>query len=85
MILLTHGEITINISIKLLLLIYECLIYSLIKNESERPKYDGLLQMPFILRGERSNTDVAAYVTDILEAMEQDGITQFTTNQPAES
>ncbi|XP_023290872.2 dual specificity mitogen-activated protein kinase kinase 4 [Lucilia cuprina] len=57
----------------------------LIKNESERPKYDRLLQMPFILRGERSNTDVAEYVTDILEAMEQDGITQFTTNQPAES
>ncbi|XP_073841141.1 dual specificity mitogen-activated protein kinase kinase 4 [Musca autumnalis] len=57
----------------------------LIKNESERPKYDRLLQMPFILRGERSNTDVAAYVTDILEAMESDGITQFTTNQPAES
>ncbi|XP_013108655.1 dual specificity mitogen-activated protein kinase kinase 4 [Stomoxys calcitrans] len=57
----------------------------LIKNESERPKYDRLLQMPFILRGERSNTDVAAYVTDILEAMENDGITQFTTNQPAES
>ncbi|KAI9580195.1 hypothetical protein GQX74_000188 [Glossina fuscipes] len=57
----------------------------LIKNESERPKYDRLLEMPFILRGERSHTDVAAYVTDILEAMENDGITQFTTNQPAES
>lgn len=41
--------------------------------------------MPFILRGELSNTDVSAYVTDILDAMEEDGITQFTTNQPAES
>lgn len=67
---------------------YMCIMfiyYSLIKNESERPKYDRLLEMPFILRGERSHTDVAAYVTDILEAMENDGITQFTTNQPAES
>ncbi|XP_055923334.1 dual specificity mitogen-activated protein kinase kinase 4 isoform X2 [Eupeodes corollae] len=57
----------------------------LIKNESERPKYSRLLQMPFIQRGERSHTDVAAYVTDILESMESDGITEFTTNQPAES
>lgn len=57
----------------------------LIKNESERPKYSRLLQMPFIQRGERSHTDVAAYVTDILESMEQDGITEFTTNQQAES
>lgn len=57
----------------------------LIKNESERPKYSRLLQMPFIQRGERSHTDVAAYVTDILESMENDGITEFTTNQPAES
>ncbi|XP_037946675.1 dual specificity mitogen-activated protein kinase kinase 4 [Teleopsis dalmanni] len=57
----------------------------LIKNESERPKYSRLLQMPFIIRGEHSHTDVAAYVTDILESMENDGITQFTMNQPAES
>ena len=53
----------------------------LIKHESERPKYSRLLEMPFIERGERSHTDVAAYVTDILESMESDGITQFTTNQ----
>ncbi|XP_055382859.1 dual specificity mitogen-activated protein kinase kinase 4 [Condylostylus longicornis] len=57
----------------------------LIKDESERPKYSKLLQMPFIQRGERSLTDVSAYVTDVLESMEMDGITQFTTNQPAES
>lgn len=41
--------------------------------------------MPFIQRGERSHTDVAAYVVDVLESMEKDGITQFTTNQQAES
>lgn len=57
----------------------------LIKEESLRPKYSKLLQLPFIQRGERSRTDVAAYVGDILESMENDGITQFTTNQPAES
>ncbi|EDW59720.1 uncharacterized protein Dvir_GJ11038 [Drosophila virilis] len=57
----------------------------LIKKESDRPKYSRLLQMPFIRRGENSHTDVAAYVADVLESMESDGITQFTTNQPAES
>ncbi|XP_037923314.1 dual specificity mitogen-activated protein kinase kinase 2 [Hermetia illucens] len=57
----------------------------LIKDESQRPKYSKLLQLPFIQRGERSHTDVAAYFGNVLEQMEQDGITQFTTNQPAES
>uniref|UniRef100_A0A0K8TKN2 mitogen-activated protein kinase kinase n=1 Tax=Tabanus bromius TaxID=304241 RepID=A0A0K8TKN2_TABBR len=57
----------------------------LIKEESERPKYRELLELPFIKRGERSHTDVAAYVCDVLESMENDGITQYTTNQPAES
>ncbi|XP_014094456.1 dual specificity mitogen-activated protein kinase kinase 4 isoform X1 [Bactrocera oleae] len=55
------------------------------KDERERPKYGPLLEMPFILRGQRSHTDVAVYVTDILEKMVKDGITEFTTNQPAES
>lgn len=56
----------------------------LIKEESHRPKYSKLLQHPFIQRGERSHTDVAAYVCDTLEEMEQLGISPFTTNQPAE-
>lgn len=57
---------------------------SLIKDESLRPKYSKLLQHPFILYGEQSRTDVAAYVTDALESMARHGITPFTTNQPAE-
>lgn len=59
--------------------------FSLIKEESHRPKYSKLLQHPFIQRGERSHTDVAAYVSNVLEVMEKHGITPFTTNQPAES
>lgn len=59
-------------------------IFSLIKEESLRPKYSKLLQHPFIQRGEKSHTDVAAYVGDILESMANNGITPFTTNQPAE-
>lgn len=61
------------------------LFFSLIKEESNRPKYSRLLQHPFIQNGERSPTDVASYVVDILETMELHGITPFTTNQPAES
>lgn len=57
---------------------------SLIKEETNRPKYSKLLQHHFIQRGERSHTDVAAYVCDILESMANNGITPFTTNQPAE-
>lgn len=67
-------------------LTYSCPVFcSLIKKESDRPKYSRLLEMPFIRRGETSHTDVAVYVADILESMENDGITQFTANQPAES
>lgn len=58
--------------------------FSLIKEESNRPKYSKLLQHPFIQRGERSYTDVATYVSDVLETMVFNGITPFTTNQPAE-
>lgn len=57
---------------------------SLIKEECNRPKYSKLLQHPFIQRGERSYTDVATYVSDVLETMAFHGITPFTTNQPAE-
>lgn len=62
-------------------------ISSLIKEESDRPKYSKLLQHPFIQRGERSHTDVAIYVSGVLENMEYHGITMFTTNDylPAQS
>uniref|UniRef100_A0A336MH04 mitogen-activated protein kinase kinase n=2 Tax=Culicoides sonorensis TaxID=179676 RepID=A0A336MH04_CULSO len=57
----------------------------LIKEEKDRPKYAKLLQHPFIQRGERSHTDVASYVSNILDSMANNGITPFTTNQPAEN
>ncbi|XP_063696002.1 dual specificity mitogen-activated protein kinase kinase 4 [Culicoides brevitarsis] len=57
----------------------------LIKEEKDRPKYPKLLQHPFIQRGERSHTDVASYVNNILDSMANNGITPFTTNQPAEN
>lgn len=59
--------------------------HSLIKEESNRPKYSALLLHPFIQNGERSPTDVAGYVNDVLETMKFHGISPFTTNQPAES
>ncbi|XP_044734710.1 dual specificity mitogen-activated protein kinase kinase 4 isoform X2 [Chrysoperla carnea] len=54
----------------------------LIKEEQERPKYNELLKHPFIRRGEESTVDVASYVSDILNAMADNGIDAFTTNQP---
>lgn len=54
----------------------------LMKDETLRPKYNKLLQHPFILNGEKEEVDVAAYVCDILDAMANNGISAFTTNQP---
>uniref|UniRef100_A0A182NST6 mitogen-activated protein kinase kinase n=1 Tax=Anopheles dirus TaxID=7168 RepID=A0A182NST6_9DIPT len=56
----------------------------LIKDERDRPKYGKLLQHAFIQLAEKSDTDVAAYVSEVLESMANNGITQFTTNLPAE-
>ncbi len=56
----------------------------LIKEEMHRPKYAKLLQHPFIQRAEKSRTDVSSYVSNILESMANNGITEFTTDEPAE-
>ncbi|XP_055544957.1 dual specificity mitogen-activated protein kinase kinase 4-like [Wyeomyia smithii] len=56
----------------------------LIKDEKDRPKYSKLLQHTFIQRAQQIHTDVAAYVSQILESMANNGITPFTTNLPAE-
>lgn len=55
---------------------------SLIKEEMERPKYKQLLQDPFILRAQSEDVDVAAYVSEIMDEMANNGISAFTTNQP---
>lgn len=48
----------------------------------ERPKYKQLLQDPFILRAQSEQVDVAAYVSEIMDEMANNGISAFTTNQP---
>lgn len=52
----------------------------LIKQETLRPKYNKLLQDPFILRAMQERIDVAAYVTEIMDEMANNGISAFTTN-----
>ncbi|KAH1025253.1 hypothetical protein HUJ05_010011 [Dendroctonus ponderosae] len=53
----------------------------LIKQENLRPKYNKLLQDPFILRATQDkDVDVAAYVTKIMDEMANNGISAFTTN-----
>lgn len=52
------------------------------KDENERPKYNVLLQHPFIKRSEESDVDVAVYVSEILDNMANNGATQFTMNEP---
>ncbi|XP_050511541.1 dual specificity mitogen-activated protein kinase kinase 4-like [Diabrotica virgifera virgifera] len=52
----------------------------LIKQENQRPKYKQLLQDPFILRAQKEEIDVAAYVTEIMDEMANNGISAFTTN-----
>lgn len=56
--------------------------YSLIKEEINRPKYNKLLQHPFITTSENEIVDVAAYVSHIMDEMANNGISVFTTDQP---
>lgn len=59
--------------------------FSLIKEETQRPKYNRLLEHPFIKGIDQSRVDVAAYVCEILDAMERNGVSPFTTDQPAQA
>ncbi|KAK3930449.1 Dual specificity mitogen-activated protein kinase kinase 4 [Frankliniella fusca] len=54
----------------------------LIKEETQRPKYNRLLEHDFIKRSETERVDVAAYVCSVLDDMANNGITAFTTDQP---
>lgn len=60
-------------------------IFSLIKEETQRPKYNKLLEHPFIKGIDTSRAEVAAHVCEILEAMERNGVSPFTTDQPAQA
>ncbi|XP_014472328.1 PREDICTED: dual specificity mitogen-activated protein kinase kinase 4 [Dinoponera quadriceps] len=54
----------------------------LIKEETQRPKYNKLLEHPFIRRAEEATIDVAAYISGVLDNMANNGVTPFTANQP---
>ncbi|XP_024883479.1 dual specificity mitogen-activated protein kinase kinase 4-like [Temnothorax curvispinosus] len=54
----------------------------LIKEETQRPKYNKLLEHPFIRQAEEATIDVAAYISGVLDNMANNGVTPFTTNQP---
>ncbi|GLH02942.1 Dual specificity mitogen-activated protein kinase kinase hemipterous [Gryllus bimaculatus] len=54
----------------------------LIKEETQRPKYNKLLEHPFIRRSDEAVVDVAQYVKNILDNMANNGAPMFTTNQP---
>lgn len=56
--------------------------FSLIKEEQKRPKYNKLLQDPFIVKAQKEEVDVAEYVSGIMDEMANNGISAFTTNQP---
>ncbi|XP_071442274.1 dual specificity mitogen-activated protein kinase kinase 4-like isoform X3 [Hetaerina americana] len=54
----------------------------LIKDETQRPKYNKLLEHPFIKCSDETAIDVALYVSDILDRMSNNGRTMFTMNDP---
>ncbi|XP_046385190.1 dual specificity mitogen-activated protein kinase kinase 4 isoform X2 [Ischnura elegans] len=54
----------------------------LIKDETQRPKYNRLLEHPFIKCSDETAIDVALYVSDILDRMSNNGWTMFTKNDP---
>jgi hypothetical protein len=43
--------------------------FSLIKDEIQRPKYNKLLEHPFLRQSDVSNVDVAVYVNGVIDKM----------------
>ncbi|XP_050440995.1 dual specificity mitogen-activated protein kinase kinase 4-like isoform X1 [Adelges cooleyi] len=54
----------------------------LIKEENQRPKYNKLLEHPFIKRSDAESVDVASYISEIMAAMKNDGAFMYTMNDP---
>jgi hypothetical protein len=46
--------------------VFDC---SLIKDEIQRPKYNKLLEHPFLRQSDASNVDVAVYVNGVIDKM----------------
>lgn len=55
---------------------------SLIKEETRRPKYNKLLEHPFIKKSDEAKSDVSLYIREIINNMENCGAIMFTMNQP---
>lgn len=56
--------------------------FSLIKEETQRPKYNKLLEHPFIKESDEAKLDISLYIRKILDEMESCGANMFTMNQP---
>lgn len=54
----------------------------LIKEETQRPKYNKLLEHPFIKESDEAKLDISLYIRKILDEMESCGANMFTMNQP---
>jgi len=54
----------------------------LIKEENQRPKYNKLLEHSFIKRSDAESVDVASYISEIMDAMKNDGAFMYTMNDP---
>lgn len=55
---------------------------SLIKEETQWPKYNKLLEHAFIRHSEEACVDVVQYVSDVLDNMANNEAMMFTMNQP---
>ncbi|CAH0394568.1 unnamed protein product [Bemisia tabaci] len=54
----------------------------LIKDEQQRPKYNKLLEHPFVKRSDSAIVDVAQYVSQVLDNMANAGASIYTMDQP---
>ncbi|KAE8574051.1 Putative Dual specificity mitogen-activated protein kinase kinase hemipterous-like Protein [Halyomorpha halys] len=56
--------------------------WNLIKEENRRPKYNGLLEHPFIRQSEQAQVNTAGYFSEVLDNMARNGAFLSTADQP---
>lgn len=61
---------------------FKLIFSSLIKEENQRPKYNKLLEHPFIKRSDAESINIASYISEIMDAMKNDGAFMYTMNDP---
>ncbi|XP_065221114.1 dual specificity mitogen-activated protein kinase kinase 4-like isoform X2 [Planococcus citri] len=54
----------------------------LIKEETRRPKYNKLLEHPFIRKSDEAESDASIYIGQMIGEMEETGAIEFTMNLP---